>query len=726
MRSRVSEQAYAGATRQSLAHLRSRLCNGFLIGFSLVGVPAVAASIWRSAEIGWQPVMGYQAATVAMTILVTLLRQHIPLPARGAFVIGVTILLALQGWLSVGLLSGASLAVLTGSLLAILLFGVPAALLTMAVGMALLATIAVLVVKRLWIYPIDLSSLIYTPGSWINASAAILLAGAAVGVPVSIFIRNLVASLEESDARQDELQRLIRQANAQRDELAESRALLRSIADHLPVGVAYRDTRHRYRFVNATGARWMALSADDIIGRTTQDLFPDVPEARSGFAYDPRQGGKVTWQGRIRFGDGSDHLVQAEYIPLQTPGGDPAGYVTLLTDTTEREAEQERLRQAQRVEAVGQLTGGVAHDFNNLLAVIIGNLELVTEDLNISSEVRMPLQSALQAAKRGASLTRSLLAFARRQPLAPVSLDAAALVDELGDLIRRTTPANIQLSISKSPGTWPCQADPGQLQNALLNLVSNGRDAMPNGGRIEISVSNAGPDEPRSPADPETGDYVLLTVTDTGTGMAPDVASRAMEPFFTTKEVGRGTGLGLSMVYGFAKQSGGHFRIISELGRGTQARLYLPRAQTAAPPAPNSPSEPAAASSAVDHRRRSILVVEDDADLRALLSRLLEGAGFTVLACSNATEAVEVVSSGKVLDLLLTDMVLPGEMNGWQLGDTVRRTCPGLPVMYMSGYSEEALARQANSGETGILYKPFTRAQLLSQVNLALGLRLQT
>jgi PAS domain S-box-containing protein len=384
--------------------------------------------------------------------------------------------------------------------------------------------------------------------------------------------------------------------------------------------------------------------------------------------------------------------------------------------TAEREAEAQ-LRQAQKMESVGQLTGGVAHDFNNLLTVVIGSLDLALG--RVQGEVQSVLESALQAAERGATLVQRLLAFSRRQTLIPEVLDLNRLAADMEDLLRRTLGEDIEIELKLNPPLWAALADKGQVENTLLNLTVNARDAMPAGGKLTIETGNMHLDEDYAANSPEVmpGDYVMLAVTDTGNGMPADVLERAFEPFFTTKEVGKGSGLGLSMIYGFAKQSGGHVKIYSEVGHGTTVRLYLPRqaaAVASATPAPAMQQE---------HPRggETILVVEDNADVRAFVVRHLHELGYRVIEAKDGPAALRVLEQPTAVDLLLTDVVMPGGMTGRQLSDEARRRRPDLKTLFISGYTEDSIVHQGKLDPgVNFLSKPFRRRDLALKVREAL------
>ena len=380
---------------------------------------------------------------------------------------------------------------------------------------------------------------------------------------------------------------------------------------------------------------------------------------------------------------------------------------SLENEMQERQKAEEALRQAQKMEAVGQLTGGIAHDFNNLLQVMLGNLHLVQDKLSGDEPLRRHVTMAIAAGDRAAALTRHLLAFARRQPLAPRSLDLNALVTAMTGLLQRTVGETIQVETRLAAGLWRTWADANQVESALLNLTINARDAMPGGGRLGVETGNAVLDEafPAAEAEVPPGDYVLLRVTDTGTGMTPDVLERAFEPFFTTKPIGQGTGLGLSQLYGFARQSGGHAVIQSEPGRGTSVSLYLPRHDGAADAdAPSAVPEPAPQTpSRLDG---TILVVEDEALVLMLWTESLESRGYHVLQAGQPEAAIAILESDEPIDLLITDVGLPG-MTGRDLADIARRLRPGLKVLFVTGYAHHAALGPEGLGPgTRMLSKP--------------------
>ncbi len=388
--------------------------------------------------------------------------------------------------------------------------------------------------------------------------------------------------------------------------------------------------------------------------------------------------------------------------------------MTLERHATERalRLSEERLRQSQKMEAIGQLASGVAHDFNNLLALIYGNLDEMQAHSKEDETLQVMIGEIYQAAKRGATLTQHLLAYSRRQVLCPKVVNVFDLITNLGDLLRRTLGETIEIRLNLAPGIWPIRVDPNQLENALINLALNARDAMPSGGRLIIGAENVVLDQEYADNNPEvtTDRYVLLTLSDTGIGMPKSVADRVFEPFFTTKPPGQGTGLGLSMVYGFVRQSFGQIKLYSEIDHGTTIRVYL-RATT----------EDAAivrGNAAIDESLRAkpgetILVVEDDDSVRRLMMRTLRGLGYQTLEASQGRAAATLLEEPSRIDLLLTDVVLPAGMSGAMLTRHAIAKRPGLKVIYMSGYTVDAIcASDELDPRFPLLCKPFVRLQL--------------
>jgi signal transduction histidine kinase/CheY-like chemotaxis protein len=406
-------------------------------------------------------------------------------------------------------------------------------------------------------------------------------------------------------------------------------------------------------------------------------------------------------------------------LALPSPAQLRAAEAALALEGQQRREAEDMLRHAQRMEAIGQLTGGVAHDFNNLLTIISGNVEIAQRSLNTWSDgsrerLTRAIASAANGAQRATTLTQRLLAFARRQPLDPKLTNVNQLIIGISDFFRRTLGENIDLEVVGGAGLWPVEVDPSQMEAAILNLVVNAKDAMDDGGKLTVETGNAFIDEGYSQqnAAVPVGQYVQISVSDTGVGMSHEIQEKAFDPFFTTKEPGQGTGLGLSQVYGFVKQSGGHVKIYSELGEGTTIKIYLPRAQVTS--AGMQESElPVVGSTGSE----SILVVEDEPDVRAYLVETLRDLNYRVSEAADGATALALLTSEPArFDLLLTDIVMPG-MNGRQLAEMLRRRQPDLKVLFMTGYSRNAVVHQGRlDAGVSLLQKPLTQALLASKI----------
>jgi PAS domain S-box-containing protein len=481
---------------------------------------------------------------------------------------------------------------------------------------------------------------------------------------------------------------------------------------------------------NAGAERIKGYVIDEIIGQpysvffTTEDRQKGVPEH---ILDEARRKGRFEGQGvRVRK-NGARFHADVVMNALHNANGELIGFAKITRDVTERveaqaslEQLQDQLAQSQKMEALGQLTGGMAHDFNNMLAVITSAFQLSGRalDRGEADKAREFMASGIDGAKRAAELIRRLLAFARKQPLAPKPLDANALVQDMSEILRRTLGEHVQLETVLAGGLWPLNADQNQLESALINLATNARDAMAQGGKLTIETSNAHLDDRYAAehVDVPPGQYVLIAVSDTGTGMTPDQIAKAFEPFFTTKGTS-GSGLGLAQVYGFAKQSGGHARIYSEAGHGTTVKLYLQRASMPAErPQPKS-SEAAPLGTA----RQTILVVEDEMRVRQLTAAGLRELGYTVIEADGAESALKVIDSHPEIALLFTDVVMP-EMDGRKLATEVLKRRPNLKVLFTTGFTKNAIIHGGVlDPDTNFIAKPFTLEDLARKVREVLN-----
>ncbi|MDZ4111964.1 MAG: ATP-binding protein [Brevundimonas sp.] len=540
---------------------------------------------------------------------------------------------------------------------------------------------------------------------------------------------------------------------------------LLDLFEHAPCGYVSTNASGRLTNVNATLGEWLGMEASALLGRKFQDLLNIAGKVYFETHFAPllrMQGFFNEVALDLVAADGSKVPVLVNAVERRRDDGSPAGMRVAIFNASDRRlyesqllearrradslAEELRvlngelearvaqevaermkaeaaLRQTQKMEAIGQLTGGVAHDINNLLTVVMGGLEAIQKHI-VLIEPSTPAQRieraatlSMQGAQKAATLTKRLLAFARRQPLDPKPIDAGKLVTGLAELLQRTLGEAVRLETVNGAGLWQTAADPGELENALLNLAINARDAMPDGGRLTIETSNASLDEAYVETITEpvsAGQYVLIAVSDTGCGIPEEVLTQVFEPFFTTKDVGKGTGLGLSQVYGFVRQSSGHIKVYSEVGEGTTVKIYLPRL--------NAPARTESPDGGVDLESlhggtETILVVEDHDDLRAFSVGVLSELGYRVLGAASGKEAIHLLRSERI-DLLFTDVVLPEGMNGRRVADDALAIQPGLKVLFTTGYTANAIVHNGRL-DVGVqlLSKPFSAT--------ALGLRVR-
>ena len=517
--------------------------------------------------------------------------------------------------------------------------------------------------------------------------------------------------------------------------------ITRDISDRKQAEIALRDNEQRFRdyaeasadsfwemdsdlrftYLSSNVERVLGIAPEWYYGKTREDLLGDDydKEAWNEHMETLREHRPFQNFEYFRVGEGVDPAwLRVSGVPVFDEDDAFLGYRGTVSDITERKKVEDELRQAQKMEVVGQLTGGVAHDFNNLLMIISGNLELARESLDDNTEVADLVDRATVAAERGATLTHRLLAFSRKQTLTPGIVDLDELVASLKTLLRRTLTEIVEVETVNTDDLWPCEADSSQIESALLNLAINARDAMPDGGKLTIETANVTIDEYYATAESDVtpGHYVMVAVTDTGVGMTRHAIDHAFEPFFTTKEVGSGSGLGLSMIYGFVKQSGGHVTIYSEEGHGTTVKMYFPRSS-------GQPEEVLVDGHELEPQARgeTILVVEDDADVRALTVALLGDLGYDVLEAADGGSALAMLDRTPRLDLLLTDVVLPGGMSGPRLADEFSHRAPTASVLFMSGYTDNAIVHQGRFDKgVELLNKPFPKAALARKVRSTL------
>jgi PAS domain S-box-containing protein len=495
------------------------------------------------------------------------------------------------------------------------------------------------------------------------------------------------------------------------------RLLVQSVTDY---AIYMLDREGRVSSWNAGAERFKGYTADEIIGEhfsrfySAEDREAGIPRIALEKAEHEGRFEAEGW--RIRK-DGSRFWASVIIDPVRNDAGELIGFAKVTRDMTDKRAIEEQLRQSQKMEAVGQLTGGLAHDFNNLLTGLSGSLEMMKTRVaqGRTADFERYFIAAEGAVKRASALTHRLLAFSRRQTLDPKPTDVNRLLNSLEELLRRTVGLGIQIEVVGSGSLWPTLVDSNQLENAVLNLCINARDAMPEGGKVTIETANKWLDDRTAREhDLPAGQYVSVCVTDTGMGMSPNIAAKAFDPFFTTKPLGEGTGLGLSMIYGFARQSGGQVRIYSEEGQGTTVCIYLPRiAENATAEDDIGPTPPVQSSG----HGEVVLLIEDEPIIRMLIAEVLGEAGYRVIEASDGPAGLRLLDSNAEVDLLVTDVGLPGGMNGRQVADAARVKRAGLKILFITGYAENAVVGSGRLDKgMFVLSKPFQMDVLASRV----------
>ena len=505
------------------------------------------------------------------------------------------------------------------------------------------------------------------------------------------------------------------------EKLKSATLFMEAVIENIPELLFVKDAKdHRYLLFNRSGLEFLCYDREELIGRTDHDIFPkeeaDGFVAKDNAVLEARVTTEIPEE-RITTRRGL-RTLRTTKVPVLDADGTPRYLLGFSTDITDRKATELQLRQAVKMEAVGQLTGGIAYDFNNLLGVVIGNLDLILDRNNLDLPIRDLAEGALEGALHGADMVQRLLAFSRKQPLEPRVVNLNERVAQVSKMLARSLGEQVQLRIEQGKDLWPTVVDPAQLDETILNLAINARDAMQAGGTLSIETRNVVLDASHaaSSVGVAPGDYVMLAVGDTGTGMQPSVVERAFEPFFTTKDVEKGSGLGLSMVYGLVKQSSGHIKIDTEPGRGTTVKVYFPRSsgagETAKPTATVQPATP--------RGNGLILIVEDDEGMRSLGVRQIAELGYSTLEARNAKEALTVLDARPDIKLLFTDVIMPGGMTGYELAHAARRTIPNLKVLLTSGYTAQAMAPGFEETERAdFLAKPYRKQDLAEKLRTA-------
>ena len=486
--------------------------------------------------------------------------------------------------------------------------------------------------------------------------------------------------------------------------LRRSEARLRLINDNMPFLIGYVGKDEKYQYANKGYSDWFDIPVAQVMGSTVLKIVGDQVYAQvKGYIQQALSGTQLTYEYQ-RERQGRTVFARSTLVPETSPENETLGFFAFSQDITEQKRMQAALVQAQKMESLGQLTGGLAHDFNNLLTVIIGTLVALQERPPDAAEVNALVAPALQSARRGVQLIKRLLAFSRQQPLEPVPVDIARLIGEMSKLVRQSLPESVVLATDVPDAALHCLVDPGQLESALLNFIMNARDAMPEGGRLHISACPVALSNEAARFEVAPGPYALIEVADTGCGMDAATLARAYEPFFTTKRFGLGSGLGLSMAYGLVKQSGGGITLQSQPGQGSRVQLVLPL--TRHEPAPDAWADELA----LPHAGELVLLVEDEPHVRRVVRQQLIDLGYPVIEAEDGAQALEMIDQIPAIAIVLCDLVMPGAIDGRQLGRRIAASHPQMRIMLMSGYSDDAT--QVRADDLALLAKPFSRQDL--------------
>jgi PAS domain S-box-containing protein len=496
-------------------------------------------------------------------------------------------------------------------------------------------------------------------------------------------------------------------------------SFLRSVLDSAIDAIISMDETGTIETTNLASERIFGYSRGELLGRNVKMLMPEPDHSRhdSYLGNYLRTGqAKIIGIGREVTGrrkNGTPIFLHLSVSEFNMRADGSRHFTGILRDITESRQMSRQLQQSQKMDAIGQLTGGIAHDFNNLLAIVVANVEMALDEVKAETELRKLLTGALNSALHGGELTHRLLAFSRQQPLEPAAFSINKMLPDVVAILKRTLGEGISVRMETSEDLWPAFADPSQVQDAVANLAINARDAMPDGGVLTIETANIRLDEEYARGNPgvKPGDYAMLAVTDTGTGMPPEIIERAVEPFFTTKPEGKGTGLGLSMIYGFAKQSNGHLKIYSEVGHGTTVKLYLPRATVDAV----TEVERAEASEELPRGTETILLAEDNSELRYSAAAQLEKFGYQVLTAQSGEAALALLRGTDHIDLLFSDIVMAGKLTGVDLAREAKQLRPRIQVLLTTGYAEKAISARGQH-DWPILRKPYRRRDLALKV----------
>jgi len=690
---------------QARVEVLSRICDALLITLAVLAIPTLGASLARIETVGPQPVMIFHILIVLAILIVTLLRRHVSYRVRSWFVILVISATALAGLATFGLVAAAGAWIPFAGVMGAILLGQRTG------GLILLTTIlAACAIGTTSILSNELPAfnfVAYTTSvsGWATQAFSWLMLGGTCVAAIGVLNRYFEAAVSTTQ----------RQAES----LAESERAYRDIFENMVDTVYRANLNGTILTISPSIVNMLGFEPEEVIGKELADYYVDPGERNKLVTALRASEGEVrNFEAQLYHRDGKPQWISTNVRYWKDLDGSVLGIEGVARNITSHRAAEEALRRSQKMDALGHLTGGIAHDFNNLLGVIIGNADVLEAEAPASSAAQQNAVEIIKAAEQGTALTRRLVSFSRPQVLAaePTSIDA--VIRNLEGMLRRTLGAMITLRLDLTTENASTLIDPHQLEASILNLAINARDAMPNGGELTLATARTTLDsvETSSLKDLEPGDYLRIIVRDTGTGMTDETAQNAFEPFFTTKPLGTGNGLGLSMVDGFATQSRGRVSIASKWGNGTSVTLLLPRSDAAprtldtTTPAPRPTREAA-----------RILAVEDAPALRSLVVSMLQSQGYKVIAAENGHEALDLLRHDTEIDLLFTDIVLPGGIDGYEIGRQASRIKSDIKILFTSGYASETPAEDDPLAKAPMVYKPYHRTQLLTKIEEVLA-----
>ena len=660
---------------QTYLEIRSRICDAFLICLAILTAPTLAASLYRALDIGWQPVMTLQILVATGIWTLAILRRFLPYHVRSISLITVFIIVGLAGLWSFGLMAGSIVWFVVAPVLGTIFFGMRTGLAILFGVIVATGMIGVSTVQEHRLPPFELAAYLMSAPAWALAEISWITVSGSLVIAVGILNRFLVESMEKSRRDTSALQ------ERERD--------YRSILDNM-VDTFYRaDQDGRIVMVSPSVVDISGHSSDELIGKKLDQFYVDENKRQEFLELLKERGGKVSkFQTETRNKDGSTGWVSTSARYWTGSDGEILGVEGTIRNITENRKAEETLRRSQKMEALGQLTGGIAHDYNNMLGVIIGNIQLVQGAASLDDKSATRLDKALAAANRNADLTDKLLGFSRTRVRGTRLTSANAFIANLKDIITTSAATFIEVDASLADDLWMVELDTAELEDAILNLTINARDAMPDGGILTFETANKTQDSDylRDAPGSRAGDFVVISVSDTGAGMAKEISERIFDPFFSTKEFGMGTGLGLSTVYAFVERSGGFIKVYSEPGQGSTFRIFLPRAY-------DSEADKAARGSETERElprgTETILVVDDEAALADIAVAYLESLGYRTHSANNGKQALEILKANPHINMLFSDIIMPGDLDGYQLALAATQVDPSFKVLLTSGFTEK-------------------------------------